>query len=98
NTIFSLLLAYWISIRISKPIEKLVTVAEHIASGKLNTKTPDFPSHSEFSILSSAFEQMQTNVKLLFDKEKEALEKDKLLTEMELEVLQNQINPHFLFN
>ncbi len=41
---------------------------------------------------------MQDNLKELIVKEKESLEKDRLVKELELEVLQNQINPHFLFN
>lgn len=98
NTLFSLFLAYWISQRISRPIQKLVTVAERISVGHLDVNPPRFEDHSEFKILSDALDSMQTHVKMLIVKEKEALEKDKLLTQMELEVLQSQINPHFLFN
>lgn len=98
NTIISLVLAVWISQRISKPIQKLVTVAERISIGQLDVSPPRFDHHSEFKILSEALDSMQSHVKLLIEKEKEAAEKDKLLTQMELEVLQSQINPHFLFN
>ncbi|MDR0269675.1 sensor histidine kinase [Paenibacillus sp.] len=98
NTVLSVVLAYWISLRITRPIKELVRTAEQISDGNLQVVPPQMSSHSEFRILSEAFGQMQENLKLLIRKEKEGLEKDRLVKELELEVLQNQINPHFLFN
>lgn len=98
NTAISLVFAYWISLRITKPIQGLVRTAEQISEGNLEAVPPQMAAHDEFRILSEAFEQMQENLKQLIQKEKEGLEKDRLVKELELAVLQNQINPHFLFN
>ncbi|AZS13393.1 sensor histidine kinase [Paenibacillus lutimineralis] len=98
NTIISVMLAYWISLRITRPIQELVETAEQISEGNLQVSPPSIDAHNEFSVLFEAFGQMQNNLQLLIDKEKEGLEKDRLVKELELEVLQNQINPHFLFN
>jgi len=98
TTTLSLLLAYWISSLITKPIQQLVTVAEKISHGELNATLPRYSPNSEFYILSDALDQMKNNLQIIIDSEKEALQKDKQLRELEIEVLQNQINPHFLFN
>ncbi len=98
NTVISVLFAYWISLRITRPIKELVNTAEQISAGNLQVAPPRMGPHDEFRILSEAFGQMQENLKQLILKEKEGLEKDRLVKELELEVLQNQINPHFLFN
>ncbi|GGG17388.1 sensor histidine kinase [Paenibacillus aceti] len=98
NTVISVLLAYWISLRITRPIQELTRTAEQISDGNLQVRPPQISARNEFRVLSEAFRQMQHNLLLLIEKEKEGLEKDRLVKELELEVLQNQINPHFLFN
>lgn len=98
NTLISVLFAYWISLRITRPIKQLSYAAQQISDGNLQAPLPPISEHNEFGALSKAFGQMQDNLKELIVKEKESLEKDKLVKELELEVLQNQINPHFLFN
>lgn len=98
NTVISLVFAYWISLRITKPIRGLVRTAEQISEGNLEAVPPRMGAHDEFRTLTEAFQQMQENLKLLIQKEKEGLEKDRIVKELELAVLQNQINPHFLFN
>ncbi|HIW35244.1 MAG TPA: histidine kinase [Candidatus Paenibacillus intestinavium] len=97
-TMLSLLLAYWISSLITRPIKQLVTVAEKISHGELTTTLPSYSTNSEFFILSDALEQMKINLQKIMDSDKEAVQKDKQLREFEIAVLQNQINPHFLFN
>ncbi|MCR8658820.1 sensor histidine kinase [Paenibacillus endoradicis] len=98
TTLLSLLLAYWISSLITKPIQQLVSVAEKISHGELTATLPRYSPNSEFYILSDALEQMKMNLMKIMDSDKEALQKDKQLREYEIAVLQNQINPHFLFN
>lgn len=91
-------LAYIISQSISRPIGELVQTAEAISQGKLDGPIPLSPKQNEFHSLGNAFQRMQVQLKQYIAKEKETLEKDKQLKEMELEVLKSQINPHFLFN
>lgn len=98
NTLISVLFAYWISLRITRPIKQLTTTAQQISDGNLQAPTPQMNEYPEFGVLSTAFEHMQDNLQELIEKEKESLEKDRLVKALELEVLQNQINPHFLFN
>jgi len=98
NTLISIAFAYWISLRITVPIKQLASTARQISDGNLQASPPPISEHNEFGILSKAFVRMQDNLRQFIMKEKESLEKDKLVKELELEVLQNQINPHFLFN
>ncbi|MCQ6561319.1 sensor histidine kinase [Paenibacillus mendelii] len=98
NTVISVMFAYWISLRITRPIKQLVQTARSISNGNFQIAPPPLSARNEFRILSEAFVHMQNNLKELIVKEKESLEKDRLVKELELEVLQNQINPHFLYN
>ncbi|OCT16324.1 two-component sensor histidine kinase [Paenibacillus pectinilyticus] len=98
NTLISIVLAYRISLGISRPIRQLVHVAQQMSDGNLDAPLPQMSAYPEFGVLERAFVQMQEHLKALIVKETEGLEKDKQLKEMELEVLQNQMNPHFLFN
>ncbi|MDR6883309.1 sensor histidine kinase [Bacillus sp. 3255] len=98
NTWFSVVFAYAISLGITRPIRQLTKAAQLISGGNLQTEAPAISAENEFGVLSAAFGRMQDNLRELIQKEKMSLEKDKLVKELELEVLQNQINPHFLFN
>ncbi|WP_314588061.1 histidine kinase [Paenibacillus terrigena] len=98
NTLISVACAYWISLGITRPIKQLTRTAQQISDGNLQVSSPQLSENHEFGILSRAFEHMQDNLKELIEKEKASLEKDKLVKTLELEVLQNQMNPHFLFN
>lgn len=98
NTLISIVLAYRISLGISRPIGQLAHVAQQMSDGNLQAPLPQMSADHEFGVLARAFEHMQGNLKELIVKETEGLEKDRQLKEMELEVLQNQMNPHFLFN
>ena len=48
--------------------------------------------------MTETFNQMRRNIVGLVNEIKDKSELDTLLKEMELKSLQNQINPHFLFN
>ena len=88
-----------------------VNIQQQIQQGKYDLK--DISSSSlEITQLCEALEDMAHSVsqnietmqerdrleKLLLEQENENLKKDELLAQSELKMLQNQINPHFLFN
>ncbi|HTG68708.1 MAG TPA: sensor histidine kinase [Candidatus Udaeobacter sp.] len=102
NTLMSILLAIWISRSITGPVSRLVSRARQISKGKLHQSDRQHRSSDrssdELGLLSGAFEQMSSDLLVLIEKDKESLEKDKLVKELELQALQSQINPHFLFN
>lgn len=98
NTLLSIVFAIWLSRGITGPISRLVHTAKQISRGNWFVSPPQIRSGGEFRILSETFQQMLHNLKKLVDKEKESLEKDRLVKELELKALQSQINPHFLFN
>lgn len=98
NTLMAVLLAYWISRSVTEPVSRLVAMARRIAKGDLNAAPPELSTKDELGVLSDAFRQMLGDLLVLIEKDKQSLEKDRLVKELELQALQSQINPHFLFN
>ncbi|MCZ8522660.1 MULTISPECIES: sensor histidine kinase [Paenibacillus] len=97
NTLLSIMIAVWISRSITGPVSRLVTMAGEISRGNLQPEPPP-PTGDELGILSDAFQRMLADLAGLIERDKESLEKDRLLKELELQALQSQIHPHFLFN
>ena len=96
---------------LGRPLEEILRNIEQIRQGQYDLK--DISSSSlEITQLCEALEDMAHSVsqnietmqerdrleKLLLEQENENLKKDELLAQSELKMLQNQINPHFLFN
>lgn len=98
NTLISIVLAYWISRSITIPVSQLVGMARRIAKGNLHVQPIVPHSNDELGILSGAFEQMTSDLLVFIEKDKENIQQEKLVKELELQALQNQMNPHFLFN
>jgi len=98
NTLLSIVLAYWISRSITMPVSQLVGMARRISKGDLHVQPLTTRSHDELGILSGAFEQMTSDLLVFIEKDKANIEQEKFLKELELQALQNQMNPHFLFN
>ncbi|MEH7416207.1 histidine kinase [Neobacillus drentensis] len=94
----STLLALWISGGITKPISMLSSAAKEISKGNLSGDDIKITTKDELKLLTETFNQMRTNLKVLVTEIKQQGELDKLLKELELRSLQNQMNPHFLFN
>lgn len=94
----STLLALWISGGITKPIRLLSHAAKEISIGNLAGDDIKITTKDELKPLTETFNQMRTNLRQLVTEIKQQGELDKLLKELELKSLQNQINPHFLFN
>ena len=97
NALMGVLLAIWISRSITGPVGRLVGLAKRIATGDLNIKPPP-RRDDELGVLSDAISQMSADLSILIEKDKQSLEMRRLVKELELLALQNQINPHFLFN
>ncbi len=94
----STLLALWISGGITKPIRRLSEAAKEISKGNLDGEDIRITTKDELKPLTETFNQMRTNLRQLVTEIKQKSELDQLLKELELKSLQNQINPHFLFN
>ncbi|MEK5257544.1 sensor histidine kinase [Paenibacillus sp. FSL F4-0125] len=94
----SIILAIWLSNSITGPIRRLVATAKLIAKGRMDTKAPESINNDEISILCRTFNGMIDNIQSLMADNIKSLEKDRLVKELELKMLQSQINPHFLFN
>ncbi|WP_314590373.1 sensor histidine kinase [Paenibacillus terrigena] len=92
--IFVLLLAIFVSARISSPIQRLAKSVKMLGEGHLNTPIPVSGIY-EVEELSRRYHVMLQQIRHLMDQiivEQEAKRKS------ELDVLQAQINPHFLYN
>ncbi|MCK9859467.1 sensor histidine kinase [Paenibacillus sp. ATY16] len=98
NTLLSIVLALWISRSITEPVDRLVQTAQHLSKGQLDTAYLPERSNDELGILSEAFRHMIKDLNDLMGRDKERMESERLVKELELQALQSQINPHFLFN
>ncbi len=99
-----LLFTYWFSLRITKPVKKLTEAASQLSQGRFDVKI-EVDSRDEIAFLAQMFEHMRININNLFSEiqqkaklEKELQQSKLLLKESQLQTLQSQINPHFLFN
>ncbi|MGD7006980.1 histidine kinase [Metabacillus sp. 84] len=96
--LLALLLALFFSRGVTRPIRQLSRAAREIASGRFEGPPIRLKSKDEISVLGESFNYMRSNLKRLIEEMEEKSELDQLLKELELKHLQNQINPHFLFN
>ena len=98
--------------RISIPIVELTNYAEKITVGNFDTKDLSLKTSNEIEILTVSLNKMKNEIREMFNeiKEKSLLEAKLKETELEnlkisnelknteIQVLQAQINPHFLYN
>lgn len=108
---FSLLFTYLMSKQILAPIHHLAAQAKELSAGNFSVKDVEI-TNDEVGVLSHTFNQMKRNVHQLIaemkqrallehqlkEQEIKNIDTTRLLKEMELRSLQNQMNPHFLFN
>ena len=84
---------YWI-FKITKPIKKLVTAMEKMEKGHFGMVL-EMDVQNELSVLVQQFNKMSVGIRNLIS-QKEAIQDEK--RRIEIEALQSQINPHFLYN
>lgn len=84
----------FIYMSISLPIRKMVRICQNISLGNLDERIND-GSHDELSYLSYNIDSMVEKIQGLLIAQ---TEHEKKKREVELQMLQYQINPHFLFN
>lgn len=103
-TVTLLILTYWFSSSITKPIHKLTQAANDLSQGNFDTHIR-VETNDEIAFLAKTFDRMRININNLISeiKKKAQLEHELqqnkiLLQESQFRSLQSQINPHFLFN
>lgn len=80
--------------RITEPIEELCGHTRELAKGKLECNAPT-SNITELQVLSDQYNQMVIQIRKLIDNIKLEQEHQR---QTELQLLQSQINPHFLYN
>ncbi|MFD2745116.1 sensor histidine kinase [Paenibacillus yanchengensis] len=94
----SMLLIYTVSLawlrKITKPLNKLADKMFDMSRGELGVTITKIPNN-EFGIVIRRFNEMSLSIVDLLHKNNEIQEKKR---KFEIEALQSQINPHFLYN
>lgn len=93
--IFIIILAMiYVTSSILHPIKELYNAAGKIATGDFEVRVKA-DSHDELAVLAQGFNDMAGNIQVLINKVKEDEQK---MRRADLRLLQEQINPHFLYN
>ena len=88
------LVAALISVRISRPIDQLKDIMARIEAGDLHT-TIEVSGQKEIVQLSKSFNRMVVRIRELMNR---LVDEQREKRKTALRALQNQINPHFLYN
>ncbi|MEK4850054.1 sensor histidine kinase [Paenibacillus sp. FSL H7-0756] len=92
--IVALIFAYFIAGKITKPIKRLLSAMRSVGEGDFQTRV-DVVSHDEFGVLTQRFNRMNDRIHLLVTENYEIKLKEK---EAEIQALNMQMHPHFLYN
>ena len=88
------ILADYLARLIYRPVQNLTSTVRRVSEGELSTRAQVI-SRDEMGELSTEFNQMLNQIELLI---KELIEKERLKKDAELEALQYQVTPHFMYN
>lgn len=89
-----IVLSYRISRSITRPIREISKVTEAVSRGDLSVRT-NVSAGAEVGVLAKSLDEMIDRINLLLVQVKQ---EQISLRKTELELLQSQINPHFLYN
>ncbi|GGA42116.1 sensor histidine kinase [Paenibacillus physcomitrellae] len=92
--LLAMLLAYWLSSRLTGRIKHLKNLMLKAGTGQLEARFT-IDSDDELGVLGRSFNNMLEQIQSLFD---EVARTEKLKKEAELRAMHYQINPHLLFN
>jgi two-component system sensor histidine kinase YesM len=92
--VLTLLLSYYVPLSISRPIQELSQVTRQVAKGDLTVRS-EVRDGMEVRQLSDSMNAMIDKINELLDQVKT---EQTQLRKAEFELLQSQINPHFLYN
>lgn len=95
--------------QITLPLTRLAAAANKVASGTLDVEPVEIISEDEVGVVTGAFNKMLLSIREYIDRIKDNMERERALQDRELlmnthlkeaqlNYLQAQINPHFLFN
>jgi two-component system sensor histidine kinase YesM len=90
----SLLVSVWLSRMLTRPVKNLFDACKRIESGDLTSRV-SIATRDEMGQLGHTFNLIMDQINQNFERE---LIEQKRKDELRLEVLQAQINPHFLYN
>ncbi|MGO4111109.1 cache domain-containing sensor histidine kinase [Paenibacillus sp. YAF4_2] len=93
-SVVALLFAYFILSRITGPIKKLMSAMRSVGEGDFGTRV-EVTRQDEFGLLSQRFNRMNDRIEMLVKENYEIKLKEK---EAEIQALNMQMNPHFLYN
>ena len=88
-------LSTFTAFRLTRPLKQMTDVMNTVGQGNLTQRIALQQNVTEFGIIAASFNRMVDNLSNLFSHDKQ-MEQEKHA--MELNALQYQINPHFLFN
>lgn len=92
--IICMMYSFWITRIMTKPIKALECVCKQVQQGNLDVRVK-LRSHDEYGTLGNTFNLMLDQLQDHFKKE---MKEHKRKSEMQFQILQAQINPHFLYN
>ena len=89
------LLAWFLSRNLTRPIERIMQTVTRISHGDFACNHPDSTDATEIGLLEKHIGDMGDSIESLLH---EQLAREKEKQRLEMKILQNQLNPHFLYN